>query len=688
MHRGFSVFTPMVGVIVITITILLVAAILQDERVVTAGTLQTYQNIRIANIMRDVQGRVSESIRISMFENWVEQTTAEIKTDNCFNDSLANNYDSGLKECKASLLNETKNDIKTIMKDALKGSVISDTIDRMSYDYKDAKITGISISDINNVVGETKFVDCESPEDCNDGRIKVTINFSKLEGKPVATIETNTSTINVYMPPGESTFITDDPVGIYAIKIGEFFGNFTLMDKTWHGAGNSITRTIGPSDRCDYNGEDTPYGAIPLDKNNECRGYGNGSQWYHYKYVFQRREPQNLTEDGGSGYVTTGWKSGFNFSDNGNRPIRLSEKIYELVKGWLDTHITISMSGWENCLDLFSKAHLREVSYNICGDFDCLENYFISGYIRGKKLAYNESGYGYPGYAANLKLNQLVYRKGDPTALASEQYALPGGHAHKDTPSEYINIRGKKNALIDDPSYQSIISQEPDNTILENTTNYFDERFFKDNSYSDGPLEDLVGKIKESSRDYASSMGFYSEEPRYNLTVESWQYYVHKDISGGDNWYCGEFVGWYIPSFAGGSYTATEALDKFGDHAMFFSLPMNFTCNTYTLVAVKEDYKLLRNTEAHPDDINKTVFHAVLERVKTDYSEGTSEVALWKGSGITEFDRRWLRPTIKDISDMQSDMPSEKLSIRHCIYSYKEGTGGNEECYWIGQKPI
>ena len=65
-RRGFSVFTPMVGTLVILITMLIVTSIITSERIAVQGSVKAYRSSELVNIAGEAQSRVIEEVRSSI----------------------------------------------------------------------------------------------------------------------------------------------------------------------------------------------------------------------------------------------------------------------------------------------------------------------------------------------------------------------------------------------------------------------------------------------------------------------------------------------------------------------------------------------------------------------------------------------------------------------------------------------
>ena len=387
--KGFSVFTPMVGTLVLLITFLIVASMLESEKWNFQGLLETYQTVQVTGVSHEAQDRMVAVVRDSILSDIEKGFTISI--DQCMSPDVTTSGSFGnwqamndtFGNCKKKTLNAVESQamarvsgigLSTSYVDALLKRITSkyalvkvypnlcmdcncekkdysgNCIDRSCYVYREVNGEKVKLkqelkfnqnngewevdeckekgrnggynSDVNpsvcgqpcvdptSTVSDLKIVNCNAPssysssiedssieDNCEDGRLNVTLDFTKVKGMPIANIKANQSQyteMQIYLPEHTENFVTSDPLAYYALRTAQLFEDFTLLDKTWHHAGG-------------------------LDHGE----YGNGSEWYHYKYAVHTRVPGGSVSDGSLG--GTNESRSFWFSVN-DKPVDLSKE--------------------------------------------------------------------------------------------------------------------------------------------------------------------------------------------------------------------------------------------------------------------------------------------------------------------------------------------------------------------------
>lgn len=714
MKRAFSVFTPMVGTIVITITLLIVASLLQSERFAVTGTLQSYKSIKMANVMKGVQGLIEQEIKVNVYQDAVGQSNVE--TGNCFNDWVVGEYYSKLSapdkydvKCIDLMKPVTITEVNAKMGDALAQSTIKNAIENFNKIYgkssSDEKIT----LDYSGTKGMFSKV-LEGVEDAGDGRVLIKLDFTKIQGEKVATIETSTGgSVDIYMQPVKKEFESTDPLIIYGEELGNLFQDFTILDSTWQNAGD-----LGTNPKM----HPTSKGSL-----GDNHGYGNGSQWYHYDYVLHFRKPPAKNNE----YITTDWsgKESFEFKTKKDEPVVIHEVLDELVNE-LETNpnyfnpmkdIAMNPVG-SHPNNILKERHIDQLgrslvygekqSGSIPGEIDK----FTAGYLRIEPEKYE--------FEASKTSLDSFYDASETLKTKSERTIAPGGHLttalHKHNTNWLVTLDhsgfspgGKWDEYLS--NHEATGRSLDDKMILIDTVEEYDEKFMEDltsPSNTNNRLTETVKKIKDAvlgSPKLKSSMGFTTEQPEYNITVKSWQYYtLNEHLEGGDNWICGEVMAKYVPDCSDVATVSNinnllnrikidmNANGKNGqsDKNMFFwTYPMNYTCPTFVLSAVKEEITLYRNSQDTPTEVNQRVYRATFKRNKTRYDEGPKgNPKLWEGSTLNSFDSSILNTEAEKRKEVKDD---GTIVVRECKYSYQSIPAPGKiwkTCNWVTGKAI
>ncbi len=562
------------------------------------------------------------------------------------------------------------------------------------------KLLGCDVNDINTYSGMKNIPFSNLNKLCKDGRIAVTANFSKLPNSPVARITSNASQyteIDVYLPKGTKTFITNDPLGFYALALSKVFQNFTFLDPTWHDVGGFKDHN---------NNRIQGFGATSSD-------YGNGSYWYHYRYAIQIREPQysdlrigNITRDASKvpyylGNVTKTLLAAY-LSGGYYRPVNLFNKTD--LEDILDITIPCTAQQNEN-LRIHSTISCSQDNWN----WGCLWKYFDIGvaffgsslvqknpwpiwgtcFKKGSTRSDNADN-PFPGGTAKHVLTgcECVNDSGDYSYVSPNDldkcestcvdYTCDDDGFYPDYKGKYSSRSGPGNALsstyIHSPSLVggTIIntSKNPNYFTAVNSTNRYDLKFFKFNDnggidVSDSPLAKATAAIINhvaGNETLKVSAGYAKDDPvKYNVSVDSTQYYLCFNRTGGDNWQCGQWMAEYMIFVVG--YTngpANVNCQKGKARWWFLSLPLNFSCYSCVLYNVEETYKVTRNTHEHPDVINQTVISFHMNRIKENYENPAG-----------------LKSTYLPVPGMNSTWrydPKGRIKTRHVIYWCEGGT--------------
>ncbi len=317
-RKGFAVFTPMVGTLVILITMLIVSSIILSERVAVQGSVKAYRSSELVNIATDAQSRVIEETRAVITSNLEEVDATgnpimRITVYDCPDSDIANAFyptptcnaenedeyncicDENEHECskKQTCWGKSFREVTVTAEGKLTGAALLDsTISRTIAGVVDKyQLTSVTAKDVEfrDVVESIKFMDCD-PDTCKDGRLEITINYDVMADTPIAEVATQGKRLNVFMPGGIRVYPTTEPYLKYAKLTSDLFNDFQLLNNTWHGAAGKT-----------YDKDDLDYTKT------------NGSEWYHYTYALHDR--YGGTSEGQQEY-SSAWKTGF-FVENG-----------------------------------------------------------------------------------------------------------------------------------------------------------------------------------------------------------------------------------------------------------------------------------------------------------------------------------------------------------------------------------
>ncbi len=691
--KGFSVFTPMVGTLVLMITFLIVASMLESEKWNFMGLFETYQTIQVTGVSHEAQDRMVAVVRDTIltdleqrFSVYVDQCMSPELTDKKYRFSKWYNIQDKFGKCEEKVLNNTRNQaIARLTGVGLSTSYVKALLERITSKYelvkvqsnlcmdckctdersgqclkkecivyrnvdgkntkmreilekrnniwkleecedekgnkKDKSLCGSPCVDPTSTIESVEIIDCDV-DDCKDGRLNVSLDFTRVKSMPIATIKANQSQyteMNIYLPEHKENFITNDPIAFYALETAKLFENFTLLDKTWHYAGG-------------YDHDE----------------YGNGSEWYHYSYAVQARIPGSESDPDATNASMSFW---FSVKD---KPIDLSDenskwgglltgsnlngnlRIDRLLPSSTSYTSSISSShkmDWKYLLYFLAGWSRKSDSY--FGNYDSsvfswLENHFSKATSSGLSI--------FPGGCVSSGLCGW----GNGLAGITNKIKLPA--------SISMNLNNGTGTILKEYTYAFTSFSKPDFKIIDTVTDY-DKKFFNDlTRKSDGKLERTDGNLENAvesilnhiaSNPTLKASAGYAEGDKIavNLTVESEQIYSCGEMEGGDNWHCGQWMAMYVPIIAGHD---VEALIKdYGKSAIFLSLPYNYSCYTCVMHKVRETYTVHRNAH-NEEEPNNTVFRITFTRWKEDYNAdkrklGTDESTfLWKGTDVKD----------------------------------------------------
>jgi exosortase/archaeosortase family protein len=672
--RGFSVFTPMVGLIVITIAILIASSIIHSEKVSMAGTFQSYETLELSSMQEEAQNRIQEKLRAGILGDVTEYMgKSGITTWQCImrpddkalrSDAVGVPLNERDKEyCQNKIRSETSNFmLQQLVSGLALEQEMSDLLTQLPGKRSLMTVTFNNVG-FEKTISGVGYADCD-PElsdklsDCTDGRMKVSVDYSKLEGQPVAEITTADARLQVFLDPSVREYFTQDPYGVYAWEVADLFSDFEILDHTWNNVGGLATekKLSGISD--------DGYGK----QDKGCSGdacYGDGSEWYHYTYALQQRSsaedlwftayPSNLLQaanPSGDGSVPPNLADFYKdeISDNTKRDLlKHTDDVYK--DGLAAFEAGTSLSQTTDC-------DLASTGKDYCDSVN-----------------------------SDAALTKTAFPGGTIGALG-DQF---GGNC--------LGLDNVKSALS--------LSQTTGTGIVADTVAAYDNKLVGNDARLKKAVDDITTEVKDS-KTYRAAIGYYeAQDPKFRMRVESKQYYTgygKEDadgnaipMKGGDNWQCGEYTMAYIPFVNNYDANSNGLIDAgendphttcapvkkdFGDNAIFTSLPFDYKCATFTMYAVEEDYLLYRNTPQEGDTANENVFtaHMLAFKVALDgYPENWAKLegtTLWDGAEIPNSDPRyadWEQATL-------SELP---IKVRHCIYEYE--TGGQVEygCEWI-----
>ncbi len=673
-RKGFSVFTPLVGTLVILITFLIVAWMLESEKWNFNGLAETYQTIQMTGINQEAQDRFIATIRDTFLGRLEKNVYIEV--DQCRNDTIAKRFGQGRNSrwqpCEAKAWNETLNQARvkvvglglssdyltamienildkyslirintnlcsgcevsndgnektcTVWKTDPDGNVFSITerFERRGNGWEfngcennEENCPAVGCIDPTDAVKDVEMKDCGEPHSCKnlncltncDGRINIISDFTNVSNSPAAKIRANTTTyseLDVYLPNETRTFTSNDPLGYYALVTSWLFQRFTILDKTWHYVGDTNHHTFQGSP------------------------YGDGLHWYHYKYAVQARIPgfpvetlkiQNPPNWHLFGNVSQTLLARIG-SGNQMKPVDLMNTSQDNpFLGLIDSH---HYSGFDSLrLDnLNSYSCQSSWSWNCFKDFDI----GIANFSEDAAMPYDNV------WSSHITAKNI-----------NHESVFPGGN---------LTGGGSGHDNVFSGSYdpQNYLTQLDKNHFLAaNSTGDYDKKFFRDpenliNSQTslrpnpNNPLayatQKIINHLKEPTLKVSAG---YSQDDivKVNLTVNSTQYYLCWNSTGGNNWDCGQYMLEYIIPVIG---TTTETCGSHGETCInqdalseesnwFLSLPLNFSCYTCVMYKVDEDYNIWRNTHEDQKNTSLNVITFSYTRHKEIYKNPNSE---------------------------------------------------------------
>ncbi|MCD6522481.1 MAG: hypothetical protein J7K68_01925, partial [Candidatus Diapherotrites archaeon] len=560
--KGFAVFTPMVGTLVIIITILIVSSIIQSERVNMAGTIKSYKSTEMANLAQEVQSRVIEGIRESIVSELAKPDVMAVTVKHCppkaidetiFEEPTCNGKpcicgtDLCVKgqTCEADIFYQTNATATNFIRiSAFLETSVKAAVEKITDKYSLVKIKYLN-PPLDKVSTTFSFIDCSPSDDqnpfksCPDGRLNIKVDFTALEGVPVAEISSQTKRMNVYLPAVKKEYTSTEPYGMYALAFARIFSNFQLLNNSWHGAGWSP------------NGYDNSNAWLKT----------NGSEWFHYNYAVHLRNPGSTPPDPNSPLAqgepfSSMWNPGFQWDDN-------NEVVQYFINGYtLTDYILYKLHEYA---PVGQTPEGKEYGYRTALRWDYVRTnfeyllYFSSGFFTqetdtvliGKGLPddsyQSRSGakgviQGIDGYplssgVTEVPLNEHVLAGGCITPTSSPDYPCSNGLYSAGSNCLSSDSLFRTGALLAQPYTGNI--------VLVNNTADFDEQ-------RQEIMENVMEQLKEaidSNPEIYVGMGFGTPDAlKFNLTISSKQYYVSGYTEGGNNWHCGQFVTEYVPS--------------------------------------------------------------------------------------------------------------------------------------------
>lgn len=671
-RRGFSVFTPMVGTIIILITMLIVSSIIQSERVAVQGSVKSYRSSELVGIAAEAQSRVVEEVRsaiTSRLEDFSgDEPVMSVVVNDCpektvegpfYPDPMCNGEpcpcdDAGTdctkeETCWANTFNQVNlTATNELTSKALLESSIQHTLAGIVGKYELIKVEAYDV-EFGNIVKSIGFLDCGA-DSCGDGRLEVQIDFAPVAGQPIAEVSSEGKRLQVFMPAEQRTYTTREPYMQYAKLTADLFNGFQLLNESWQRAGND-------------NSHDPAYART------------DGTEWYHYNYAMQERYFGGV----GRNDFASGWAPGFSADNDAATAFDNSESLGDYITSDLLTNPWFTAPGaWlPTDKDIYEDIQNFRFDSDFDGDsyWSTLEP-FISGYAAVGVA----TGYPTLGISTDYRATTL----------------LPGGCAEVD-PAGCVRS-GVDSCIASDSAFTAAVPYASTTTLL-NTSGDYDARFTDQNG-----MKKLVKDMRDGMKSVIVA-GFGLSEVEYNLTVESKQYYVEGiGFRGKDNWHCGQFLALYqsdvaVESEKAGYASTCEATRGIwggdepypvcdsagcrnfctGNCPWFVSEPMDWTCDAKTLYRVEEIYRLYRN-EPGSDEPARPVFAAKYTRIKDDYAgigAGEHNNTLW-----TEY-YRYGDVTTKD--GITESWEREVNNVRHCVYSYNTNAPADvvPECDWV-----
>lgn len=697
-RRGFSVFTPMVGTLVIMITMLIVSSIILSERVAVQGSVKSYRSSELVNIAAEAQSRVIEEVRsaiTSRLEDYSiqDEPVMSVVVNDCPNSEIAGDLGFPKPECdgRDCYCDDASTDdcdaaqtcwantfyevhltaANELTSKALLESSIEHTIAGIVGKYDLVNVTAHEVP-FADIVKDIKFLNCKAEPDynsaeCMDGRLQVTIDFSPLEDKPIAEVASKGKRLQVYMPGEERIYTTNEPFMQYAKLTADLFNRFQLLDNEWHSAGGT-----------------TKHDEIPGDAD-EDYSRTDGTEWYHYRYAAHER----YRGQRGTNTLGSDWTTGFDVDNAAVISSTVSfdkgGDLRQYIMQDLIPNPRVSL-GWPAGPDVDAYEDIHNLRFDDNGA-DGIDD------APWSNLLPFVSGYATEGTGTGLTVLGISTDYRSTTIY-------PGGCAQ--TAADECNRGGVDNCLATDDTFvdaggDRLADPYDSSTEMLNTAEDYDERFETDDEDTD--MVNLVDKLLENVKDPANAavligLGVDAANMNYKLVVESDQYYVEANgFAGKDNWHCGQFLTIYQPAVASdpdedgvGAANVCEATRKiFGGDApfpyadstgfgnlctgtdcpWFISEPIDWMCDSRTLYRVEEIYRLYRTPPAGVGEPTRPVFAVKYTRVKDKYDEigaGNHDYTLW-----TE-ESRYDDFISKD--EIAESWERDVANVRQCTYTY------------------
>ena len=670
MRRGFSVFTPMVGTLVILITMLIVSSIITSERVAVQGSVKSYRSSELANIAANVQSVIISGTRDAINTN-LENPTGDhpglaITVNDCPAAFVSDKFYRGPRE--GLVCDDSGGDCGSAdicwgnaidqVNIIARGELVDKSLIESSVSNRIASVVGkyslvnVSAKDVQfkDIIKGISFKTCSVGEgmglgNCPDGRLVVDVDYTPLADTPLAEITSRGKRLQVFMPAEEREYTTRDPFMQYAALTATIFQNFQLLNNSWHNAGGTE------------------------DHNDPYYDTTNGSEWYLYNYAEQERY-----KDKNQNSIATDWAPGFTaedpdgyFADGKDLGDYIADRIF---------------SGGGTADDLQKLRFDNGITGSPLLDF-------VSGYATVLGDSYHPNF----GWGTGAQKNTIF-----PAGCVSP--ASGGGCDQMGSP---MNCLFDDAAVFGLPNSYSAVSYDWDpnpagltGTTLVNTTGDYDRKF--------DAMPDLVEQLADNARtpEIRGGMGIASAGGlNYKLVVTSYQYYLtEKGFGGKDNWHCGQFLTLYQTSVISGAPDICAATrndynggDKGSTYCVagdcstscysegepcpwFISEPVNWTCDAKTLYRVDEKYRIFRSTPDNPEP-TKPVFAGTFKREKVDYNtigDDSPDRSLWnknpRYNDILAGDD--IGGSSQKFGGEGNNVPVE---VRDCTYSYSTTDG-------------
>jgi hypothetical protein len=255
MRKGFSIFSPMVGTIVILIAMFVMTSIIVNEQSELAGVIQNYKDTEVTEVARLVQSRLTDKTRQSLTNDLEASLNIPLYIW-CSRENL----DGGKgRDDRTKCIEYSRHQFENQMKATVSGAkMIKDAVDDIILAIpQDSRIKiEPTAPDVEVAVTELSFVGSSGK---NRYLVDSKSEWGLVQDVPIARIRTEEGDqlMLVYMRSGSDEYKMKEPMGLYLEAIVMAFGPPEILDDDMHGKGGRMRE---------------------------------GENWYEYKYAYHVRK--------------------------------------------------------------------------------------------------------------------------------------------------------------------------------------------------------------------------------------------------------------------------------------------------------------------------------------------------------------------------------------------------------------